>query len=153
MSALTWPVWLNAFATQIRAREGVAADSEIAVYTGPIPAGTPWPRKAIVFSDCEDTVEPASIGPIASITHRERYIAEGWCAGSSPLAGEDGVVAARAACAAALEHVHQQLRTDPTVSNTAEWARLASVDWRQGVDADRGRVCVALFTVAVEARI
>jgi len=52
-----------------------------------------------------------------------------------------------------LKELNQQLREDMTVNGTVEWAYISSVDWEQGLDADRGRSCLATFTITALALI
>ena len=153
MSSLTAPGFLDALRTLLLARAHMVADPTIAVYTGPIGPDTANPRMAIVFVSVEDRLEPAALGPQTQVTQSERYTVDGLAAGISPLKGETGIKAARDACLLLLAELNQQLREDMTVSGTVEWAYLATVHWDQGLDADRGRICVATFGIEVKARI
>lgn len=153
MSTFTFPAMVDALRTQLLARTHLTADTEVGVYTGPISSDTPYPRKTILFIRCEDQAEPAGLGPQTQVNQKERYTVEGVIAGSSPLKGETGIKAARDACKSLLEELNQQLREDMTVSATVEWAFISSVDWEQGVDADRGRICLATFAITALALI
>jgi len=151
VASFTAPAVLAALAAAIRLRTNVAADDEIKVWTGPPAKGEPFPRRGIVFVRVRADVKPIEVKPAPA--HSERYRIEGFVAGSSPLIGEDGIVAARTAAASALDEVHQELRGDHTVGGLAQWAVMTTVDWDQGLEQDRGRVCLASFTIEILARI
>ena len=153
MSTLTAPNFLDPLRTLLLARTHMTGDTTITVQTGPISPDTPHPRMAIVFLTGDDRLEPAALGPQTQVTQSERYTVEGLCAGISPLKGESGIKAARDACLLLLAELNQQLREDMTVSGVCEWAYLATVHWDQGLDADRGRICLATFGIEVKARI
>lgn len=153
MSSLTFPAMVDALRAQLLARTNIKNDPEVAVYTGPFSAGAAHPSRAIVLFGAEGEVHPASVGPVSQIGHREQYVVRGACFGTSRLSGEAGIKAARDLALAAVEEVHQQLRSDPTVSNTVICAHLDTDNWDQGLDGDRGRSCVVEFSISVEARI
>jgi hypothetical protein len=153
MSTFTFPAMVDALRTQLLARTHMTGDTEIAVYTGPPSPEVANPRKAIMFIRCQDQAEPAGVGPQTQVNQKERYTVEGVIAGSSPLKGETGAKAARDACAGLLAELNQQLREDMTVNHTVEWAYVSTVDWEQGLDADRGRICLATFTISALALI
>lgn len=153
MSTFTFPAMVDALRTQLLARAHMTNDPEVGVYTGPPNSEVANPRKAIMFIRCQDQAEPAGLGPQTQVTQKEDYTVEGVIAGSSPLKGEDGINAARDACLALLEELNQQLREDMTVNGTVSFAYVSAVDWEQGLNADRGRLCLATFTITCHARI
>jgi len=153
MATFTFPAMLDALRTQLVARTHLTGDRECAVYTAPIPQGTPHPRKAVVFVGAEDLLDPAGIGPPSQTVQKEAYTVQGTVGGFDPRPSEDGAKAARDNCLAVLEELNQQLREDCTVNGTVESARLGTVDWAQGLEGDQGRYCAADFTLVVKARI